>query len=137
MENEERFYLDTSIWLDFFENRGNNGNAAYKLLKFIINRNYKMIFSEAIKDELLEYGLSIEDIRGFLSIFKRNILCLYINKKQFGKAKDISNKRNIPVFDVLHAIIARDNSAVMITRDRHFDELLDIVKYKKPEEIAL
>jgi predicted nucleic acid-binding protein len=62
---------------------------------------------------------------------------LYVNKKQFRKAKDISNKRNIPVFDALHAIIARDNSAVMITRDRHFDKLLDIVRYKKPEEIII
>lgn len=137
MEKEERFYLDTSIWLDFLEDRGNNGSVAYKLLKFIINRNHKIIFSEAIKDELLEYGLSIEDIRSFLSVFKRNIICLYVNKKQFRKAKDLSSKRNVPVFDALHTIIARDNSAVMITRDRHFDKLLDIVKYKKPEEIIL
>jgi predicted nucleic acid-binding protein len=137
MENEGRFYLDTSIWLDFLEDRGNNGDAAYKLLKFIINRNYKIIFSEAIKDELLEYGLSMDNIRSFLSVFKRNVICLYVNKKQFRKAKDISNKRNIPVFDALHAIIARDNSAVMITRDRHFDKLLDIVRYKKPEEIII
>ena len=135
MENEKRYYLDTSIWLDFFEKRGNNGKLAYNLLNFIINKNYKIIFSEAIKDELLEYGMLIESIRSFLYIFKRNILCLYVNKKQFGKAKDLSNKRNIPVLDALHAIIARDNSAIMITRDRHFDKLLDIVKYKKPEEI--
>ena len=135
MEDDKRYYIDTSIWLDFLEDRGNNGKAALKFLKFIIDKNYKIIFSEVIKDELLEYGISIEDIRSFLSVFKRNIICLYMDEKQFRKAKDLSNKRDIPVFDALHAIIARDNHAIMITRDRHFDKILDIVKYKKPEEI--
>jgi len=41
----------------------------------------------------------------------------------------------VPFFDALHAVLARDNKAIMVTRDKHFDELLDITKYKKPEEI--
>ena len=57
------------------------------------------------------------------------------NKKQFGKAKDISAKRNVPLFDALHAIIARDSKAVMITRDAHFKKLKDITEYKKPDDI--
>jgi hypothetical protein len=40
MENEERFYLDTSIWLDFFENRNepnfSKGTLAKELIKKII-----------------------------------------------------------------------------------------------------
>jgi len=35
----------------------------------------------------------------------------------------------------LHSILARDNQAVLITRDKHFLKLLDICIIKKPEEL--
>jgi len=39
--------------------------------------------------------------------------------------------------DALHAVLARDNSAVMVTWGRHFLELMDIVEVRKPEELLL
>ncbi|MBI2047107.1 PIN domain-containing protein, partial [Candidatus Pacearchaeota archaeon] len=54
---------------------------------------------------------------------------------QFGKAKDLSKKRDIPLFDALHALLARDQRATLVTRDKHFEKLSDIISYKKPEEL--
>ena len=31
----DRFYLDTSVWLDFYLKRGKNGEIAKKLIKII------------------------------------------------------------------------------------------------------
>ena len=38
--------------------------------------------------------------------------------------------------DILHAVLARDNKAVLVTRDFHFETLQDIVEIKAPEEIT-
>lgn len=135
----EIYYLDTSIWLDFFENRDEpnlpKGKFAKELIKKIVNENWKIIISEAVKNELVDIGYSKYEIEELFKPFQKNLIEVYTSKKQYGKAKDIKFKRNLPFLDVLHAIIARDNRAIMITRDKHFDKLLDITKYKKPEDI--
>ena len=52
------------------------------------------------------------------------------------EAKKIATERNIPVGDALHAIIARDNNLVLVTRDKHFENIEDISKHFKPEELT-
>ncbi|MBN1376781.1 PIN domain-containing protein [Candidatus Woesearchaeota archaeon] len=47
----------------------------------------------------------------------------------------ISRKINIPKNDVLHAILARDNNAILVTRDKHFYKLAEKIIVKKPEEL--
>ena len=135
---QKRYYFDTSIWLDFFEDRDEpnlpKGEYVKSLIKNIIKENGKIIYSEAIKNEMLVLGYSRNEIENLFLPHKRNLIYIYTNKKQFGKAKDISQKRNLPLFDAFHAILARDNKAILITRDKHFNKLTDICKYKKPED---
>ncbi|MEK6792501.1 MAG: PIN domain-containing protein [Nanoarchaeota archaeon] len=135
----ERFYLDTSIWLDFFEDRNEHnlkkGDFAKNLISEIVENGDKIVVSEVIKNELIGLKFSHYDIENLFFPYRKIIILVYSTKKQFGKAKDISKKRNIPLLDALHAILARDYGAIMVTRDRHFQELLDIIKSKKPEEI--
>ena len=57
-------------------------------------------------------------------------------EKQIGKAKDLALKRDIPKRDALHSLIARDNKAILITLDKHFQKLLDIIKPKSPKELV-
>ena len=85
---EERYYLDTSIWLDLFENRGINGEIAKEFFRKIIITESKIIFSEAVKDELLKYGFHPEELNHLLSILKANLVYVMINREQFGKAQD-------------------------------------------------
>jgi predicted nucleic acid-binding protein len=58
-----------------------------------------------------------------------------ISGQQVEEARKISRERGIPKGDALHAILGRDNNAVVVTRDNHFELLKDIVKSNKPEEI--
>ena len=135
----KKYYLDTSIWLDFFENRNEpnmpKSEWADKLLNKILADNDKIVFSRAVLDELKEQNYTIYEVFNLFKPIKRILVYVEFTKKQFSKSKDLSKKRNLPVFDALHALIARDNKAIMITRDNHFKKLLDITKYKKPEEI--
>jgi len=41
-------------------------------------------------------------------------------QSHFKEAHQLSRKLKIPVKDALHALIARDNGAIFITRDKHF-----------------
>ncbi|MBU0760207.1 MAG: PIN domain-containing protein [Nanoarchaeota archaeon] len=133
------YYLDTSIWLDFFENRDEpnfpKGEWAKRLVDWIIKERGKIICSEVIRNEMIVVGYSKYEIEDWFFPLRRHLVFIYSDKKQFGRAKDLSKKRKIPLFDALHAIIVRDLKATRVTRDKHFDSLLDIVRYRKPEEI--
>lgn len=136
---KKRFYFDTSIWLDFFEDRNEpnlpKSDLVKKLVVRIMEEGDSIIVSEVVKNEMLGLGYSRYDIDNSFFPWREIIFFVYSTKRQFGKAKDLSKKRGIPLLDALHAIIARDCQAIMVTRDHHFNEISDITRYKKPEEI--
>ena len=135
----EKYYLDTSIWLDFFENRNEinlpKGDFAAELINRIVIGGSRIVYSDALLDELMDLGYIEQEIDVFHEPLKKILVFVESTKKQYGKAKDLSAKRNLPLFDALHALIARDNQCVMVTRDAHFKKLIDITKPKKPEDI--
>jgi len=136
----QKYYLDTSIWLDFFENRNEpslpKGDFAKVLIDKVIKEDSKIVYSDAVKDEIIKLGYNEQEIDKLLEPLKVSLIFVEFNKKQFGKAKDLSAKRDIPLLDALHALIARDNQCIMVTRDAHFNRLADIIKHKKPEDIT-
>jgi len=138
-ETELKYYLDTSIWMDLYEDRRgyNNeplGEFALKLVSFIKVKSLKLILTDLLIQEL-EANYSIEEINGMFKPFEKIIEKVIINPQQREEAKQIALKRNFPPGDVLHAIIARDTKAVLVTRDKHFNQLVDISKYYRPEEL--
>lgn len=135
----EKYYIDTSIWMDIYENRKgyNNeplGEFALKLFALIKAKNYKLVISDLLIREL-EVNYSIAEINGMMKPFENIIEKVVATSKQRDESKSISNERNIPPGDVLHAIIARDNKLTLITRDKHFRELEDISEHHKPEDL--
>ena len=66
--------------------------------------------------------------------FRKIIDKIFATKEQRDEARKIAEERNLPSGDVLHAILARDNNFILVTRDKHFRELEDITKHYKPEE---
>lgn len=88
----KRYYLDTSIWRDYFENRTDRfrplGEWAFLFIKKAVQNSDLILYSGCLA---------------------------------FG--------------DTLHTILARDNKAIMVTRDKHFYKLKDVVCIKKPEEL--
>ena len=133
------YYLDTSIWLDFIEKRDEphlpKGKYSKELIEKIIKENNKIVYSDIIKNELLKLGYSKYEIEIIFNSFHRFSIYTTATKKQYNRSKDLSKKRSIPLFDALHALIARDSKSIMVTRDNHFLELQDIIVSKRPEEI--
>lgn len=135
----KKYYFDTSIWLDFFEDRDEpnllKGKFAKELIDKIIKNDDKIIYSDNGVIELKMSGYSLYEIRDMLQFLKPILIFVESTEKQLGKAKDLSLKRNIPKRDALHALIARDNNAILVTLDKHFQKILDIIKPIRPQDI--
>ncbi|MBI4439897.1 PIN domain-containing protein [Candidatus Woesearchaeota archaeon] len=134
-----KYYLDTSIWLDFFEDRNEpnipKGEWARKLLAKVTENNDKIVYSDIIVLELGIAGYSPHEIEGLFREIGPILLFTESTEKQVRKAKDLSNKRNLPQGDALHALISRDCRATLVTLDRHFKKLLDIAEPTMPQDI--
>ena len=133
------YYFYTSIWLDFFEDRNEpsfpKGKFAKQLFEKIINENDKIIYSDLTLIELNNTRYSNYELEEMFLKFRENIVFIEINKEQIGKGKDLALKRNIPKGDAIHAVFARDNNLILVTFDRHFDQLTDITNYFKPSDL--
>jgi predicted nucleic acid-binding protein len=134
-----KYYFDTSIWIDLFENRNETnlpkGEMVQELINKIIKDNNKIIFSSLIIQELKDFGYQYPEIKELFIPFNKILIYYEPYKRLYGKARDLSLKREIPILDALHALLARDSKSILVTRDRHFQKLLDITKPKRPEEI--
>lgn len=134
----QRFYLDTAIWRDYLEERSDNirplGELAFQFLQKCMEHKCTVLYSEPVLFELKD--LPKQRVKEMLSSFEELVIEAPVSQKQFVEAKKLAKERNIPFNDAFHAVIARDNSATMITRDKHFEEILDIVESKTPEEIT-
>jgi|SRR3989338_1241620 len=135
----EKYYFDTSIWLDFFEDRDEpnfpKSQLVHDLLKKVVNNNDKIIYSDNNIIELNQAGYSEFEINNMFNPLKPFLIFVEATEKQVSRAKDLSLKRKIPKRDALHALIARNNKAIMVTFDKHFQKILDIIKPKKPSEL--
>jgi len=136
---ENKYYLDTSIWMDVYEDRRgyNNeplGDYGLKFLALIQAKKFKLIITDLIIKELQNY-YSVAEINGMMKPFEQIIVKIIGTKKQGDEAIKIANERKLPYGDVLHSILARDHKLILVTRDKHFKELQDISKSYKPEEL--
>ena len=135
----QKYYIDTSIWMDLYEDRkGFNGEPlgkySLKLFSMISNKSFKLVITDLLIKEL-EMNYSIAQINGMIKPFEKIIEKIISTKEEMEEAETISKNRKVPKGDVLHAIIARDNDLILITRDKHFRILEDISEHYKPEDI--
>lgn len=134
-KGEEKFYLDTSIWLDFYEKRGKNGEKALKLIEKLVKENKIILYSNLIIKELKNLGYFDSEINDIFKLVKSSKLkMIHVDIEQIKEMRKILLQRDIPKKDILHAILARDNEAILITRNWHFQRLRDIVIAKLPED---
>lgn len=137
-----RYFIDTCIWRDFYENRTSKSNRpigkyAADLFMKILNKKYKILFSIALVWELKK-DYDEKEINDMLNILFINdtLKRVEITRKEYQEAKQLSAERDIPFIDSLNAIQARGHNAVMVSRDEHFiRDLSDIVKSLRPEDI--
>ena len=133
-----RFYADTAIWRDLHENRKdkskNLGEFAFKLFKKIRINKEKILYSDFVVEEL-SHAYDKQTINKLFKDVSELLEKVEINEKQLKEADDLSKKLNIPLGDAVHGVLARDNNAIMVTRDRHFRKLKDKITVKKPEDL--
>jgi predicted nucleic acid-binding protein len=133
-----KYYIDTSIWRDLHEDRKDRfrplGDWAFELFRKIRENNEIVVFSDLIVDELSK-DYDTGTIRNIFTIASGNLEKAKITKHQVIEAKNQRKLFSVPFGDILHSIIARDNNAIIVTRDHHFEELQHIVDVKKPEEL--
>jgi rRNA-processing protein FCF1 len=124
-----KYYIDSCIWLDYYLDRKDKlkpiGEFAFQLLRKIIEEDHQILISEIVFEEL-ERELDKKQVRSLISIVKENLIFIKINHKQRKEAF----QSKIPSYDALHAILARDNNAILVSRDKHLFGLS-----KKPEEL--
>lgn len=135
----EEYIIDMSIWVDLYEDRKGYdneplGDYAFKLLVKIKAQEKVIVLTDFLIKEL-ETLYSVAEINGIFNPFNKIIKKVIATRKQREEAKKIAKERCVPAGDALHAIVARNNNSIIITRDRHFRKLEDISKHHKPEEL--
>ncbi len=139
---EKKYWLDTCIWRDFYEDRfskaGNPlGEYATNAFMKILKKRDKILFSESLTRELSrDYGE--KDINDMLNLLFMGgtLIRVEITKEEYQEARELSEKRKLPFVDCLNAVQARNHNAVVVSQDEHFTKnLSDIVEVIKPQEL--
>ena len=136
----QKFYLDTSIWRDYYENRKDGfrplGEFAFQFLKNCEKNGCRILYSELVVHEL-KCDYSDEKINQVFSSFEHFLEFLPISNEQYLEAKKLAKEITAShTSDILHAILARDNNVILVARDKHFEPLRDIVEIQLPEEVT-
>ena len=133
-----KYYIDTAIWRDLHENRKDKnkqlGELAFESFKKIRTNKEKIVYSDFVVEELSHaYDRPTIDklFKGVSELLEK----VEINEDQLKEAVDLSKDLKIPFGDAVHGVLAKYNSAVMVTRDRHFRKLKDKITIKKPEDL--
>lgn len=110
------------------------GEYAARLFMKIMKDRGIILFSDVVLKELrIDYN-NIQDMLKILLLI--GILeKVEITPQEYNEARRISKERNIPLGDVVHAILAKDNKAILISQDKHFIRLRDIATAKKPQDV--
>jgi predicted nucleic acid-binding protein len=130
------YYLDTSIWLDYYEKRGKNGEIALKLISKLIKENLIIGYSDLTIMELKKLEYTESEIKQILSaLTPKNSRRFHISRDQLEDADKISKLRKVPRKDALHAILCRDHYFQLIATDKHFEKIRDVAVPFRPEAI--
>ena len=130
------YYLDTSIWIDHYENRGTSGEYARAFLQHIVRSHNCVLWSIVHLTEFrnLDYDKrQIDDIFRIVKPLMKNVL---LHSEQVLEALQTKGHLDIPINDILHAILARDADAILVARDKHFDRLRFIALSRLPEDLV-
>ncbi len=133
----KKFYLDTNIWLDFFENRSDGlrplGEFAFQFLKDCLNFNCKIYYSDFTLFELSK-KISDSEFLEALDFIKTNLFFTKSTKLDWLEAQKLSKRTTLHSADAFHLVLAKKNKCAIITRDKHFDSI-DFIEVKRPEEV--
>jgi predicted nucleic acid-binding protein len=133
-----KFYIDTCIWRDYYENRFSDkpiGRYALRFFNKIIKEKHSIIFTNLIINEL-KIAMQTEEIENLFKFFYALGILFFvqIEGEIYYEAKQIATTFKIPLSDAIRALVAKKNDAIIITRDKHFNIMINLVECKTPED---
>ena len=134
-----KYYVDTAIWLDLYDNRVGFhgeplGDLAYAFFQKVISRKEDVVISDVVLSELSTF-YSAGEINSMIKPFEQILSCISASDSDFREAKAIAKARKVPMGDCLHVLLARNHQLTLITRNNHFKDLVDIHPFLKPEQV--
>ena len=135
-------YLDTNIYIDFFEDRTDRlrplGEFAFGLIKKSLDCHYKIITSNVLIDELMHNGYEKEiiELTSKLKIAKK-LINVEFKEGDNMILHTLIKERKTPFNDTKHAILAqRAGAKFFVTRNmKDFEELQDLITPVYPETL--
>jgi hypothetical protein len=123
-------YLDTCIYLDYWERRTDNlrplDEFAFQVLKRTVECEFEIVISDLVLAELEKY-LAFDSIKAILDPLEKlkKIRLVKQSKKDLEKVSNLYYKTKIHKSDILHAIQAKKAGAVyLVTRNiEHFSKI--------------
>lgn len=131
-----RYYLDTCILFDIAEDSRSSSALALAAVERLLRDGHAIVISDyhAIEWKHLGHSLSLlrttEDTLG-----ASGCIHVHLDKHQAMRARTLARSRSIPYGDAVHAILARDCDATIVTRDAHFRQILDVVLSVSPNDL--
>lgn len=124
--------------MDYYEDRKDPskdiGKFAFRLLCRLLASNSCIVVSTFLLYELEAY-YTLDQIRGITIHFEKIMEKVEATQEQKQEAAVLAEKLKVPKGDALHAVLARDNNAVLVSRDKHFQLLKSVCEVVKPEDI--
>lgn len=136
-----RIYIDTNVFLDYFHGRSDNirplSYFAYNVFRRALDCEFYIVISDFSLKEFRNTGLKDTDVDSLLEPFfsSGKMSVVGCTKEDKDIAYRISKERGLPLGDCLHSVIALRQKCLVVTRDKHFDNLRDYVVVKLPENL--
>ena len=137
----KKLYVDTNIYIDYWEDRKDKmrplGEFAFNLFKRTIQCEFMIFYSELIEKEICKV-CNISEEECYTRFFKDleiagKLKFVNITNKILENAKKLKNEMDMPIGDIIHYLIAKENSLFFVTRDYHFNKTN--IKQGRPEEL--
>src|SRR3990172_10945692 len=112
-----RYYIDTRIFRDYFEGRNEKRPLGEFALQFLngLKETDTVYYSRAVVEELISKSLNPQKIMNIVQ--EKGILKeAKITPQNINEAIFLARQRGIPKGDAMHAILARENDAIVVTR---------------------
>jgi predicted nucleic acid-binding protein len=120
-----KYYVDTCVWIDFVEGEKYSEDFFYK----IIHNEDSIIISNLVFKEFVKHK-KYSNIQSAITLLKSKQLIEFVTYTYSQNEEASKICKDMPLADALHAIIARDFNATLITRDKHFLMLRHICRLR-------
>lgn len=135
-----KIYLDTNIYMDYFDGRNDYmrplGEFAFQIFQRTLSCEFSIVISSSLLKEL-HYNQYTDKIKELFEELeeKNKLIIAQCTSDDVTFAEMLSKKRGSPFADTLHAVIAKRMQAEwLITRNvKDYEELQDIIRISLPE----